>query len=85
MFCIDVILSIIESIRALSPKFKFLEITNCVSNSEADPVAIPRKCTNSLFEFLPDPSAIFEGIETPLLFICETSPNRSSEGNDFVS
>ncbi len=42
---------------------------NCVSNSEEEPNEINKNLTNSLFEHLPCPSAIFEGIETTALLI----------------
>ena len=49
----------------------FLEIKSWVSNSKQDPNAIPKKLLSSLFDFLPHPSAILEGIETEHLLICE--------------
>jgi len=39
-----------------------------------------KKWLNSLFEFLPAPSAIFDGTETAALFNCDISPNFSSDG-----
>jgi|GEM_PF-1927329 len=50
-------------------KFKFLQIVNCVSNSKEEPNAIPKKLFKSLSVFLPQPSAIFDGIETAHLLI----------------
>ncbi|MEE9429840.1 MAG: hypothetical protein V3V16_02300 [Melioribacteraceae bacterium] len=41
----------------------------CVSNSNAEPFAISKNLQNSLSEFLPAPSAIFDGIETVDLLI----------------
>ena len=40
------------------------EIKSCVSTSYAEPIAISKNRAKSLFEFLEDPSAIFEGTET---------------------
>jgi hypothetical protein len=38
----------------------------CVSNSKADPNDIVKKCFSSLSPVLPQPSAMFEGIEMAL-------------------
>ena len=47
---------------------------NCVSNSKAEPNDIPRKLLKSLSVFRPQPSAIFEGIETAQRLICDVNP-----------
>ena len=52
-----------------------------VSNSQTDPYAISRNLTYSMVVFLPYPSAIFDGIETANLFICEINPYTSSLKN----
>lgn len=44
-------------------KFKSLAINSCVSNSYADPKVICKNLEKSLFEFLEEPSAIFEVME----------------------
>lgn len=43
------------------------EIRICVSISYAEPMAISKNRAKSLFDYLDDPSAIFEGIETEAL------------------
>ena len=62
----------IFSARVSNSVFEIIPISfdtiNWVSRSNNEPVAIPRNCLNSPFEFLPAPSAIFEGSETALLF-----------------
>jgi hypothetical protein len=40
-------------------KFKSINKINSVCSSYAEPFAMLKKCLNSLFEFLPAPSAIF--------------------------
>lgn len=57
----------------------------CVSTSLADPCEFDKKCTNSLSDFLPAPSATFAGIEQDARLICEVNPNRSSDGKAFVT
>ena len=39
-------------------------IINCVSTLKSEPIAISKKRLNSISLFLPQPPAIFEGIET---------------------
>tara|TARA_B110000879_G_C10793424_1_gene363685 strand:- start:237 stop:422 length:186 start_codon:yes stop_codon:yes gene_type:complete len=53
---------------------------NCVSSSNADPNAISKNLAKSFSEFLDAPSAIFEGIETADLVICELNPYLSVLG-----
>jgi len=57
----------------------------CVSSSEALPSAIERKFLNPLTEERAAPSAIFEGIETADLRICDVRLYNYSPGNLFVS
>ena len=47
----------------------FLDMMICVSNSNEEPRATPKKLLKSLLVFLPQPSAIFDGIETTHLLI----------------
>ena len=49
-------------------------ITNCVFSSYSEPFAIDKNWRNSLFPPLPNPSAIFEGIETAALLIWSLNP-----------
>lgn len=65
------------------PYFSRLLISSCVSSSEPDPYANVRKFLVSLPRRRL-PSAIFEGIETAHLRICEVSPYCSSFGNSRV-
>lgn len=55
-----------------------------VSNSYCEPRAMKKNCNESLVWFLPNPSAMFEGIETALLLIWLVKPYNSSFGNDLV-
>jgi len=56
-----------------------------VSSSLIEPSAIYKNCTNSFFDFLAAPSAIFVGTDTAARRNCETNPNFSSEGNNAVT
>ena len=62
-------------------KFKSLAINGCVSISYADPKVICKNLEKSLFEFLEEPSAIFEGIDTDARRNWLVSPNFSASGN----
>ena len=55
-----------------------------VSNSVKDPKAILRKWRNSFCDFRPAPSAMLAGIEIADRRICDTSPNFSLCGKEFV-
>jgi len=55
-----------------------------VSNSLADPRDIYKNCKSSLSDLLAEPSAMFAGMETLALRICEVSPNFSSTGKEAV-
>ena len=66
-------------------KFKSDEINNCVSISYAEPIAISRNLEKSLFEFLDDPSAMLDGIETDALLNWLVKPNLSQSGNELVT
>ena len=44
--------------------FLLQAMSNCVSNSNADPNAISKNRAKSFSDFLDAPSAMFEGIET---------------------
>jgi hypothetical protein len=63
----------------------FFAISNCVCNSNNEPIDIFRKRNNSLLLSLPNPSAILLGIEIALLFICDVNPKTSSFGKLFVT
>ena len=65
--------------------FRFFEISSCVSTSNDEPNDISRKWTKSFSEFLADPSAIFEAIETEALLSWSIKPNLSDGGNNSVS
>jgi len=52
-----------------------------VSNSLNEPKETLKNCMNSFFDFLPAPSAIFDGIDRAERLICEVKPKRSSVGN----
>ena len=54
------------------------------SSSKAEPSEIWINLARSLLLPLPQPSAIFAGIEIAALLICETRLNRSLAGNDEV-
>jgi hypothetical protein len=55
-----------------------------VSSSVVEPRAIYRNWMHSFELFLAAPSAMFTGIETVALRICEVNPNFSSAGKLFV-
>jgi len=57
---------------------------NKYSNSDAEPKAIIRNLLKSGSDFLPHPSAIFEGIETAALRSWLVIPNTSSRGDEEV-
>ncbi len=75
---------ITESHTPISINPKFLDNNNKVSNSLADPSEMYKNCISSFSDLLAHPSAIFAGIDTAHLLNCETSPNFSSVGKDFV-
>lgn len=61
--------SLKSSIQLFDKYFKLCAINNCVSNSNADPTLICKKCEYSFKESLDAPSAILEGIDTAALLI----------------
>ncbi len=60
------------------------ERINWVSNSNDEPNAMLKNCRNSLLDFLPQPSAMFDGIETAARVICDIKPNLSDCGKSLV-
>lgn len=59
------------------------DISNCVSNSDSEPWDMRQKRKSSLSLLLPAPSAMFDGIDTAALLICEQMPNCSWDGKCF--
>jgi hypothetical protein len=57
------------SVAFKSINFKRFAIMSCISISNKDPRLMDKKCLNSLLEFFPAPSAIFDGIDTAVLFV----------------
>jgi hypothetical protein len=64
MFFISSILSFNSFVISLLIKPSLLASIICECSSQAEPFAIVKKCINSLSPFLPQPSAIFDEIET---------------------
>src|ERR1700694_5150282 len=68
-----------------STNFNSFESRISVSNSLTDPKAMLKKYKNSFGDFLPAPSAMFDGIEMAALLICDVIPNHSLRGNFSVA
>jgi hypothetical protein len=72
--------------KASSPRIPVsCAISKSRRSSVEEPRAVNRNRENSRFDRRAAPSAMFAGIETADLRICEVKPNLSSEGNLLVS
>lgn len=61
---------------------KSFESNSWYSSSLHEPVAMTKNLRSSAFEFLPQPSDMFVGIDELDLRICEINPYVSSFGKD---